>query len=384
MSKKLTQAEFLAKAVAVHGVGRYGYSQAVYCGRLSKLTIVCPQHGAFTQAPAGHIRGSGCPACGDERTRLGISNSLETFVEKARAVHGETYDYAGVVYINCKTKIVISCPQHGAFTQAPNDHISQKAGCPKCKANKVSARSKGTLETFLDRARAVHGSRYDYSHVAYAGHSAKVAICCPAHGLFTQSAGSHLQGTGCPRCGCEKISDLVADSLETFVEKARAVHGETYDYSRSNFSRAQAKVVILCSQHGPFTQARASHIGGQGCPVCGRQKLTDGARLSWVERANGRLAVLYMLRIFNDTEQFYKVGVTLHTVKWRYRASAALANYSYEIVAQHHSYNAVRVHEWEQSILETFADLRYKPRQRFGGDTECFSSADEILAIFPL
>jgi hypothetical protein len=37
-----------------------------------------------------------------------------------------------------------------------------------------------------------------------------------------------------------------------------------------------------------------------------------------------------------------------------------------------------------KAILDTFAHLAYQPKKRFAGEGECFSSADEILAIFPL
>ena len=48
------------------------------------------------------------------------------------------------------------------------------------------------LLSFLDRARAIHGNRYTYDRVEYAGTKKKVAIGCPEHGLFEQSPEKHL------------------------------------------------------------------------------------------------------------------------------------------------------------------------------------------------
>jgi hypothetical protein len=64
MAKKLTQEEFLAKAVATHGAGRYDYSQVAYLGTKDKIKIVCPEHGEFKQEAKSHVMGHGCPACG--------------------------------------------------------------------------------------------------------------------------------------------------------------------------------------------------------------------------------------------------------------------------------------------------------------------------------
>ena len=55
----------------------------------------------------------------------------EEFIEKARQVHGDKYDYSKVEYKNNKTKICIVCPIHGEFWQRPNDHLNGR-GCDKC------------------------------------------------------------------------------------------------------------------------------------------------------------------------------------------------------------------------------------------------------------
>lgn len=54
--------EFVEKAEKVHG-GRYDYSKVVYNGSISKVEIICPQHGSFWQTPTNHLQGYGCPKC---------------------------------------------------------------------------------------------------------------------------------------------------------------------------------------------------------------------------------------------------------------------------------------------------------------------------------
>lgn len=60
-----------------------------------------------------------------------------------------------------------------------------------------------TQEEFIRRARAVHGDRYDYSHVVYKNLSTAVEIVCPKHGSVLVRPTVHLVGTGCPKCGIE-------------------------------------------------------------------------------------------------------------------------------------------------------------------------------------
>ena len=52
----------------------------------------------------------------------------EEFIEKAKAVHGDRYDYSKVDYKNAHTKICIICPEHGEFWQLPMSHINKKNG----------------------------------------------------------------------------------------------------------------------------------------------------------------------------------------------------------------------------------------------------------------
>lgn len=58
-----------------------------------------------------------------------------------------------------------------------------------------------TQEQWIEKATAVHGTKYDYSKVVYTKASAPVAIICPIHGEFSQTANSHLRGCGCKLCG---------------------------------------------------------------------------------------------------------------------------------------------------------------------------------------
>ena len=126
--------------------------------------------------------------------------TTEEFIARAKAVHGDKYDYSKVEYVDSKTKVCIICPEHGEFWQKPKNHLSGY-GCPIC-----SGRKKMRTIDFIKRAKQVHGDKYDYSKTEYKGNTEKISIICPEHGEFWQRSGNHLRGVGCPKCGLIKSS----------------------------------------------------------------------------------------------------------------------------------------------------------------------------------
>ena len=67
----------------------------------------------------------------------------EEFIQKAKSVHGDKYDYSKVEYMGCKTKVCIICPEHGEFWQRPDVHLKE-FGCGKC-----SGKHKYTTEEYI-------------------------------------------------------------------------------------------------------------------------------------------------------------------------------------------------------------------------------------------
>lgn len=137
----------------------------------------------------------------------------KSFIQKAKNIHNNQYDYSKVEYVNSKTKIGIVCPTHGLFYQTPADHV-QGHGCPICakeyRTNKMLEyscnRNEKCQSTFIEKAKAIHGDRYDYSKTKYVNYNTKVTIVCPIHGEFTQGVNNHLRGCGCPKCAAEGMS----------------------------------------------------------------------------------------------------------------------------------------------------------------------------------
>jgi hypothetical protein len=185
--------KFINKSTTLHK-NKYDYSLVEYKNTKTLVKIICPSHGLFLQRPEHHMRGQGCSQCGNLQKGISQRNNLQSFIEKAKLIHKDKYDYSLAIYLTSKIKIKIICPIHGIWEQKPNHHLLGK-GCRQC-----SGSAKLTTEIFVNRALEIHENKYDYSLVVYKGHYEKVNVICPIHGIFEQGAGSHLSGVGCPQC----------------------------------------------------------------------------------------------------------------------------------------------------------------------------------------
>lgn len=122
-----------------------------------------------------------------------------------------------------------------------------------------------TSDIFIARARQLYGDKYDYSKVAYVNAVTKITITCPEHGDFCQSPARFLHDNlACKACA----SAAKASSVSAFIAKAKAVHGDQYDYRLVKYSDNHTAVTIVCPQHGPFQLLPNSHLGGRGCRFC--------------------------------------------------------------------------------------------------------------------
>ena len=279
MGKKLSTEEFIKRANKKHN-GKYDYSKVKYIDSHTKVCIICPEHGEFWQEPANHLSGQNCPKCASIEVHTNQSNKKEGFIQKAKEIHSDKYDYSKVEYINNHTKVCIICPEHGEFWQKPIHHTQGK-GCPYCGGTK-----KLTTKEFVEKAKQIHGDKYDYSKVDYISTETKVCIICPEHGEFWQTPHAHLNGHRCPNCfGNIKLTN------EEFIKTSKEIHGDKYDYSKVDYISAETKVCIICPEHGEFWQTPHMHLSSQGCPNCNTSK--NSKIVQKVENKLNDLKIIY-------------------------------------------------------------------------------------------
>lgn len=96
--------------------------------------------------------------------------TTEDFIQRARKVHGNWYDYSKVLYVAAMSKVKIICPEHRKFEQRPANHYTGR-GCRERGGNKPL-----TLDRFIERANKVHKGRYGYSRVEFTNVESKIEI----------------------------------------------------------------------------------------------------------------------------------------------------------------------------------------------------------------
>lgn len=192
------QEGFIRSATEVHN-GLYNYKKVNYVGSHTHVIIGCKEHGDFEQSPASHLSGKGCSKCGTEIARLSRRKSEEEFISAATDLHHGYYTYCNIDYIDLKTKVSITCPVHGEFFQAPQQHV-KGSGCPACAGDQTSQRRLSDTVEFVQKAVALKGDAYDYHLVEYKHCRSKVSIICREHGVFQQTPSAHLAGNECPAC----------------------------------------------------------------------------------------------------------------------------------------------------------------------------------------
>ena len=286
--RKRTTEQFVEQSNIIHNK-KYDYSKVEYINNHTKVCIICPEHGEFWQRPQDHLKGNGCPKCFNEKRR-GQSKKLKIsdFLERARKIHGDKYDYSKVEYKTIMEKVCIICPEHGEFWQTPNSHLNHGDECPKCAHRSY----KKTTEEFVEEAKYIHGDRYDYSKVVYEREDDKVCIICPKHGEFWQSPHQHLSGQKCPKCANEENGKRKRLPLEVFVKRGNDIHNGKYDYSKTEYKNTDTPVCIICPVHGEFWQTPHNHISQKnGCPKCSKShmeieisRLLDENKIEYVEQ----------------------------------------------------------------------------------------------------
>ena len=258
--KKISTEDFIKKAREIHR-DKYDYSKTEYKNILTKVCIICPEHGEFWQYPQAHLKGFGCSKCTNN-----YHYTTKEWIKKAKETHGNRYDYSKVNYINRKTKVCIICPTHGEFWQRAGDHLNGQ-GCPKCTGKNISLKKRADEKDIIQRFKDVHGDKYDYSKVEYVNMYKKVCIICPKHGEFWQIPINHIKGRGCHWCAHRGLTN------DEWIDLFKSVHKDKYDYSKVEYKNSQTPVCIICPKHGEFWQKPVDHMLGKGCPICNSSKL---------------------------------------------------------------------------------------------------------------
>lgn len=96
-------------------------------------------------------------------------------------------------------------------------------------------------------------------------------------------------------------------TTDVFIKKAYLKHNNTYDYSKSNYLGRNKKILIICKIHGEFEQRAGHHLQGQGCKLCGLERMSNKIK-SWTENDDAfikenyvKIGAPYCAKVLNKT-----------------------------------------------------------------------------------
>lgn len=227
----------------------------------------------FSIRPGDFVNYQGCPDCYRESTHLGT----EEFIRRARLVHGDKYDYSKVRYERCNIPVTIICPIHGEFQQRPRNHEAGQ-NCPKC-ARFVPP--EGRTQEYTEELKQKHlkmlkdkHPEYVFEDSEYRGYKIPMKMLCPKHGYFYKSPANMLRNR---QNKCKKCMRDSEENRNKYIERAKKVHGDKYDYSK--LSLLDEKPTFICKIHNiEFQQELRNHLRYDGCPLCVKNKQKNDKR----------------------------------------------------------------------------------------------------------
>lgn len=313
--------------------------------------------------------------------------TLEQFIKKAVDVHGSKYDYSKVEYISSKEKVLIGCEKHGFFLQRAGGHTKGQ-GCTKCKHEKHSKFLSTNKENFIKKCKELHGEKYSFENTEFINIHTRIKVNCSKHGEITVSPKSLLSGKGCIKCGFESRSSKIMLTKEEFIKKAILVWGDLYDYTNVEYKGKGHKIEFECKKHGKFEKSAKEFLIGQGCQKCSfedRKNYTIGgwSDSNWENRgktsSDFESFKIYLVKCFNDTESFYKIGKTFKKLYSRFAGNKV--PYHYQVI-QTIEGDAKTISELERTLHKECKPYKYTPQIPFKGQFECFLYTPEVQQIF--
>ena len=270
----------------------------------------------------------------------------------------------------------ITCNIHLLSKISSKRDLKRNSFCTMCKRD---LKAKEFENKFKAKASEIHNNKYNYDNSNYIKNSIPLTIKCILHNIeFEQTPADHLSGkTGCRQCIIAKQPQKHAKSLDKFIEQANKIHRNIFDYSKVEYKTTHTHVNIKCIQHNHiFTQTPAHHLQGKnGCELCKNKGLV-WSREDFINAYNHKDCKFYIIKCFNENEEFYKIGITSKSVKQRYNKYNLPYNYT---TILEYTDSAENVWDIEYQLKNQLTTYAYTPLIPFKGSaTETFQ-LDNIL-----
>lgn len=225
-----------------------------------------------------------------------------------------------------------------------------------------------TTEEWIKRAKTKHNENYDYSDSVYINKRTKISIKCnTCSNVFEQWPTDHINGNGCNKCAWSVGSPKY--TTDSFIEKAKSIFEDKYNYSNTIFTNIVDKIEVKCNTcNETHLQKASSHL--QGHHPCACYTVFNGGF-----KVN-KPAILYYLSVNNG--ELFKIGITNRTIEERFLPYELKIIEVIKLVTFTSGKEALKE---EQRILSEFYQYRYTgPKILDSGNTELFIK--DILNLY--
>lgn len=350
----------------------------------------------------------------------------DDFITRAKWRHNNFYDYSKVKFVDMKTKVDVICPIHGVFSIRPVNHIiGGGTGCSKCGLEKGIAITRSRLmsfEEYVKKANVVHNFKYNYLRFDYesknkksgkkSGFNRNIVYTCKEHpeiGEIKQKVYSHLkEGNGCRICSNRDAGLRRRRTTEMYIEEAKKVHGDLYDYSKTVYEGPGKKIKIICKKHGVFEQSPDWHLNNAGkCPICGISKgelsiikTLDKYKIKYIREfkikgynfqydfylPNFRLLIEFDgVQHFKPIPFYKKLHATTNNNKLYYSFTRiALRDKIKDDIAIINGYKIIRIPYTMLNHLEVFLMFRINNMFKYKYKNNYFTSKEELRFRYPI
>lgn len=221
-----------------------------------------------------------------KKKRRTISTN-EQFAAEARKKHTIVYDYSQANFTKRKANVRIACPNGHVFYVRALTHLRGDGHCPDCRSE-ILALPKILKEEVIRRCVETHGNLYSYDEVEYEGTNQPLKnIRCSAHGLFTMIASNHyFGGSGCPKCGHEKIAQARTKPFSSFLEFVYKNIGPHISIDEETYVDRSHPATMTCTIHNFSWKQIPEYLIQDPVPRCNQCKNShsgfSAAALIWL------------------------------------------------------------------------------------------------------
>lgn len=243
-----------------------------YIDAKTKIKHHCLIHDIYWNVtPDNALRNKGCPQCRNEATRNRVSKTHEEYVEKLKLANPNVIvleKYKGV-----KNPILHKCIIHNVKWITSPASILQGCGCPDCKKEKISLKTKRTHQQYIEELMIKNPNVEVIEK--YVNARTPILHHCLIHDVYWKVAPYHvLDGAGCLQCRNNKISEIHRKTHKEYVNELSIINQniEVVD----EYIGVTTPILHKCKIHNfEWLTTPASVLQGCGCPKCLGEKIRN-------------------------------------------------------------------------------------------------------------